>query len=771
MVMATRACRKTAHLLTTPLITHQMKLATSNTLTQHNLSGPSHFSIKKENMSHIIGILRSKIYSNKWLAVLREYLTNAVDAHIEAGIGDHPVQLTLPSLSSPKVIIRDFGKGLSEDDIREMYIMYGSSTKRQSNDYTGCLGIGCKAAFAYTDSFTITSYYEGKRSIYTAVIDDDSEGSVFQVDCSPTTESDGMEITVPVQTGDISNFQDEAEKILPYFDVMPTVTNDDWSAPVLNIVESGDRWRLKVSSQDAHRYHRNYGKATAVMGNIPYKLDSDKMGSDGDIDLLSCEYLIINFPLGSLDIAANRESLEYTTRTINNIRIEANRVLKDLANQMQKKLSLDTSLWAASCHALEVINSLPRNIATEVFDKMEFEGEKLRRNFKFPSNIVRHYRKHRYRAADYVNAKEDTTFVKTSKLATICLYDTLELSPTQATMRIRTLQANDAWGTELEYYAVGYDSEAKFNKNDTVPCYDAIPKKFLKVAPKKPDDGTGIARRWDTQAHLLNDVYVDLSKVEPYKPKRQKKNPDGTVTRAKINTCHLAPNHLASGRIIDTDELSPCAGKHVYIPLDRYAWHDKGYCLENDEFKVIENGTHMLHHMLDLPKLVIHGVKKHYLKALDDTWITLDEWYNQLYAQLKNKHRKAFALAANHQHHHSGSYGHSEHEVFKKLPKNLRFPNWEDFRTIREQWDYDVQVSNVNYISVHDDYTVEGTPNVSSIIHHVWLMFNPDYAWPTTIIEAHDKFIKAHPMMKYFESNWNTDTKEEVQDVKEYLTR
>jgi hypothetical protein len=755
-----------------------MKLATSNaTPAVHNLSSPSHFSIKKENMSHIIGILRSKIYSNKWLAVLREYLTNAVDAHVEAGIGDTPVELTLPTLSSPKLTIRDYGKGLSEEDVREMYIMYGSSTKRNSNEYTGCLGIGCKAAFAYTDTFTVTSYHQGTRSIYNAVIDDDSEGSIFCLSQYDTEEPDGIEIIVPVQTGDLDNFKDEAWKLLPYFNVIPKLTNTEYGhIPTFDIAKSGERWRLKQSDSDIsrHSYHRNHGKATAVMGNIPYKLDSEKMGTQGEhLDIINCAQLIINFPMGSLDIAANRESLEYTTRTITNISIEAKRVLNDIAIELQYQIELEHSLWEASIVAMDITDNLPSGIGSTVFNNMEYSNQKLKRTFQFPCNIVKHYRKHRYRANDYQNSKDDVNHINTERHTTICSYDKQELSPTQATLRIRTLQAKDNWNKEKIYYAVAYDSKGKVPKGTSILDSNTLPVKFLKKLPKPSQRPDGSTATWKSDAHLLKDNYLDLHNIEAYKPVRVKKNADGTDTSVKIDTCHLAPSHLASGRIIKSEQLVPCDGNHIYIPLDRYSWHKKAYCLDHDEFQLIEKGMHMLHQALGLPKLVIHGVKKHYLANLDDTWVELDVWYNKLYQKLKNKYRKIFTLAANHQHRHNGHYDHAEHEVFKQIPKNLRFPAWEAFRTIREQYDYTRSTSQPHWTTVRDDATVDAKDNedVSALIHHVWLRFNRDYTWPTTIIEAHGEFIKTHPMMKYFASNWNSKTKEEANDVKEYLTR
>ena len=46
--------------------------------------------------AQLFKILRSQIYENKILAVVREYSCNALDAHVEAGISDKPIEITLP---------------------------------------------------------------------------------------------------------------------------------------------------------------------------------------------------------------------------------------------------------------------------------------------------------------------------------------------------------------------------------------------------------------------------------------------------------------------------------------------------------------------------------------------------------------------------------------------------------------------------------------------------------------------------------------------------
>lgn len=101
------------------------------------------FRINQDNISHILGILRNSMYSDKILAVCREYMCNAFDAHVASGIGDRPISVQTPSRLYPFFTVRDFGKGLDEEQVFGLFTSYGDSTKRESNEYVGMLGIGC----------------------------------------------------------------------------------------------------------------------------------------------------------------------------------------------------------------------------------------------------------------------------------------------------------------------------------------------------------------------------------------------------------------------------------------------------------------------------------------------------------------------------------------------------------------------------------------------------------------------------------------------------
>ena len=139
------------------------------------------FSVKEKNMAHIFSILRNSLYSDKPLAIIREYCTNAQDAHVEAGKPNKSIRVKYPTIFDNTLSIRDFGNGLSKEEVFTVFNSYGESTKRDSNDLVGMLGLGSKSAFSYVNDFTIKSYNNGLMSQYIAYIDETNIGKVSLV--------------------------------------------------------------------------------------------------------------------------------------------------------------------------------------------------------------------------------------------------------------------------------------------------------------------------------------------------------------------------------------------------------------------------------------------------------------------------------------------------------------------------------------------------------------------------------------------------------------
>ena len=316
--------------------------STQTTLKQSDEFKSFQFGIKESGLSHIFNVLRNQLYSDKVLAVIREYSCNAVDAHVEVSKGDVPIKVTLPTQLTPEFKVRDYGRGLTEKEIAEIYAMYGESTKRGSNEQIGQLGLGCKSAFAYGDNFIINSFIDGTKTTYNAFIDPSDIGQISKMGSEKTDAKSGVEIVIPVKSDDYSEFYDKAVTLFKYFKVVPDVrgaNRDDLKRQLekSKVIIKKDNWRLVEG--DSH----------AIMGNISYPLDSSALNihwQDERAELLSSG-VEIDFKIGDLEISASREALQYTDRTKKAILGILETILKALPDVLGEKFKECETLWDA----------------------------------------------------------------------------------------------------------------------------------------------------------------------------------------------------------------------------------------------------------------------------------------------------------------------------------------------------------------------------------------------------------------------------------------
>lgn len=291
-------------------------------------------------------ILSSGLYQNKARAIVRELGTNAYDSHVAAGKAHIPFVVHIPNYIEPVFKIRDFGTGLTDKQITHLYSSYFASDKTESNDVTGCFGLGSKSPFSYTDSFSIASYQSGRKSKWTAFIDEDGIPAMAYVGSEPTTDADGLEISFAVKTNDINDFKREAEYVYKFFKVRPTIVGASIVWPANNDV-------FKFSGNDWKAYNGRYNNNgnIVIMGNVGYPLDWHTAGvSDRLITSMTIEF---DIPIGSVDITASRESLEYTKRTKAYLQQRANEISKEIAEVVGKELDNKTCLWDASAFYME----------------------------------------------------------------------------------------------------------------------------------------------------------------------------------------------------------------------------------------------------------------------------------------------------------------------------------------------------------------------------------------------------------------------------------
>ncbi|HCX75725.1 MAG TPA: hypothetical protein DHU93_10300, partial [Algoriphagus sp.] len=100
--------------------------------------------------------------------------------------------VTIPTPLNLEFKVRDFGPALSDEEVRDVYAFYGESTKRETNDQTGMLGIGSKSAFSYGDNFVINSFLDGVKTTWNAFIDPSQVGQISKLSQESTNEENGI---------------------------------------------------------------------------------------------------------------------------------------------------------------------------------------------------------------------------------------------------------------------------------------------------------------------------------------------------------------------------------------------------------------------------------------------------------------------------------------------------------------------------------------------------------------------------------------------------
>ena len=310
-------------------------LETNNTIEQiGNITGESQFKMKTSRKAFQI---LSDLYSDKPLAIVRELGCNAADSMTAAGKGDQPFHIHIPNTLEPWITIQDFGTGISHDDIYSIYSVYFESTKTNTNSQIGCLGLGSKSPFCYTDNFIITSIHDGTKRIYNAFFNESNTPAIALMSTEKTTDSNGVAIQIPVKASDFVEFVRAVKQAFRFFDVKPTISGGkiDWldETPIFE----GEGWSS---------YGRfGYNEAYAIMGGVTYPIDIYLMGRHTKHNqFLGRGGLVLKFDIGELDFTPSRESLSYCPQTIEAIKNKLDFVVEDFKGKLESTIQNKTKL-------------------------------------------------------------------------------------------------------------------------------------------------------------------------------------------------------------------------------------------------------------------------------------------------------------------------------------------------------------------------------------------------------------------------------------------
>jgi hypothetical protein len=292
------------------------------------------------NSAKAFNILSSGLYANKIRAIVRELSCNAVDSHTAAGRSHVPFDVHLPNTIDPTFSIRDYGTGLTHEQVQSIYTTYFESTKTESNAFIGALGLGSKSPFSYTDNFTVTAIKDGIRGVYSAFINGEGVPSIVLMHSEPTDQPAGVEVKFAVDSRhDFYKFEDEARHVYTYFSLRPVVSGGDSEFKFRDV-----EYKEKNIIPGVH--YTDSRSSRAVMGNIAYPIDVPNAESAlGDLHkVLNCG-LEMHFDIGELDFQASREGLSYIPQTVNAIRAKLEAVNAQLAVHVALEADVIANDW------------------------------------------------------------------------------------------------------------------------------------------------------------------------------------------------------------------------------------------------------------------------------------------------------------------------------------------------------------------------------------------------------------------------------------------
>lgn len=299
-----------------------------------------------------------RIYSNPYVAALREYTSNAWDSHHNCN-PTRPIEVSLPSGLSPVFVVEDFGVGMDRAGLAD-YGQFGFSTKREDNDNIGGYGLGSKVGLAFASQYTVRAVKDGY--VNTVIIGRDEasnpqmgflNGPDFPEDATeeerelielaypgePTDLPNGVKITIP--TMEYRKFQ-EALSSNFFLGFAPGTILIDGKAPTYSVhnpaqfeeIGNGLGWRRAKGAQ------HNVGGVALVHGvsyTVNWREIARDMGYSAHTGFLS--EIIVEINNGDIEIQRSRESLVYSKTTT----AVLNQKLKEVLSYATKQYQFDVA--------------------------------------------------------------------------------------------------------------------------------------------------------------------------------------------------------------------------------------------------------------------------------------------------------------------------------------------------------------------------------------------------------------------------------------------
>jgi hypothetical protein len=506
-----------------------------------------------ETNAYVFDLLTSKVYNDPILAAIREISSNAIDACIDAQV---PVKFDahIPTPDESHFSIRDYGTGLAPDDITGLYTTMGASSKRDSNDYVGCMGIGKLAPLSYAKSFTLTSYFNGTAYSY-LITTQNGIPTAMHLGDTDTSEPNGVQVSFPVDTSDISTFTERAKYLYRFFQHKPTL-NISLDITLPDSIQTSTEWYF------AEDYVPNSWSNYVLMSNILYEIPSNS-----DLDQCSFRSLVLVCPTGSVSINPGRESLSMDKPTIDYLTSRLNQTLTEYAETMYDVLDEPGAELDKAIAFRTLYSRAPRKVQDQVdmsklFAAIPTLSESLTINTRYGSFEINSL-------PDFVSAKRTYSYSSRPRVFPNFIFHLSEL-----TSNI-------------------YIADVSYKYIDHIPSNSTV---FSRPKGYKLDEFVKLTTEW------LDSIDVNYTLVSSFVSKPDKVS--ASPREAGIYISHLSSLVISKSELADDVE-------YLYIPVS-----GSTHILPDTQVQAILSAHYLLNRYTDanLPQIV--GVSKKYIPSV-----------------------------------------------------------------------------------------------------------------------------------------------------------
>tara|TARA_R100000742_G_C4278660_1_gene101776 strand:+ start:111 stop:2456 length:2346 start_codon:yes stop_codon:yes gene_type:complete len=306
-------------------------------------------SLDMESAQILMQMLSKNLYSDEVGSAVRECASNALDSHRRAGVTD-PIVVSLRVVDTGwEFSVEDFGIGLNHQDVENIISKYGKSTKRDSENELGMMGLGFKAPLAYCSSFYFIARKHGMERKY-MMYEGEDVNTIDLIHSKPTDERNGVKVIIPVKSWDKYDFQTKIKEQLCYFE------------NVYFDVEGIDN-NFTIHRSEYYQFSEmcEVDEMHVCLDDVYYPIDWKKLDMDR-----------VRMPLGvrfsltdGLYPTPNREALRYTAEAKDIIKAKitqlANHFVKKYNDQVETGDDL-TSLYSYYNSSDRFINHLGSNM-------------------------------------------------------------------------------------------------------------------------------------------------------------------------------------------------------------------------------------------------------------------------------------------------------------------------------------------------------------------------------------------------------------------------